>query len=351
MSASREPSPTAIEQHAADALIRRDAGWTDAEAAAFARWRAAAPAHEAAVQRAEATHRQLGRLRDFAGAADLLAEADELIAHASSRATPSAGRRRLRFVLPAAVALAACWTLALWVNAPSPPHRSDPAPGSATVSYSAPDQRRTVALADGSSLLLQRGSVTTVSFVPAERRIALQQGEAHFTVAHDTARPFIVSVDGVRIRAVGTAFNVERQPSGVEIVVTEGVVEVTREAPAAPTDAPLRLAHHQTAFIPLAPAAPLPAPAQLNEHDLRVRLAWQAPRLHFADTPLAEAVAQFNRYSPVQLTLADPSLGARAVGGEFDAANAVAFAQLLAASGDLRVETVAPDQILLSPVR
>src|SRR3546814_6850033 len=44
----------------------------------------------------------------------------------------------------------------------------------------------------------------------------------------DRARPFVVEVGDVRVRAVGTAFGVKRTAGGVDVQVTEGVVEVWR---------------------------------------------------------------------------------------------------------------------------
>src|SRR3546814_19688281 len=51
---------------------------------------------------------------------------------------------------------------------------------------------------------------------------------AWFQVAKDRARPFVVEVGDVRVRAVGTAFGVKRTAGGVDVQVTEGVVEVWR---------------------------------------------------------------------------------------------------------------------------
>jgi len=44
-------------------------------------------------------------------------------------------------------------------------------------------------------------------------------------VAHDTKRPFIVTVGRIRVRAVGTAFSIRRHDEGADVVVSEGVVE------------------------------------------------------------------------------------------------------------------------------
>ena len=83
-------------------------------------------------------------------------------------------------------------------------------------------------LDDGSTLELNAASAVRVQFTAAERRVKLESGEAHFAVAHDTARPFIVSAGGIAVRAVGTAFNVRYATGGdIEVTVTEGKVAVS----------------------------------------------------------------------------------------------------------------------------
>lgn len=50
-----------------------------------------------------------------------------------------------------------------------------------------------------------------------------------FEVAKDARRPFVVASGDVRVRAAGTAFSVRRRETGVEILVTESVVETCAE--------------------------------------------------------------------------------------------------------------------------
>jgi transmembrane sensor len=56
--------------------------------------------------------------------------------------------------------------------------------------------------------------------------VVLERGEAHFQVAKNPARPFVVVARGVEIRAVGTAFSVGLESTRVEVLVTEGQVAV-----------------------------------------------------------------------------------------------------------------------------
>jgi len=322
-----------IERHAAAMLAERDGGWSAADAARFDAWRAADPRHDAAVRRLEAAQRLLRRLPESPEAAGLLAELDASL-------PPPRSVTRLPAWAGVALAAAACLAFAVWNLATRAP--------SAVSFATAPHERRTVDLTDGSTLLLNSGSEVDVEYLADERRINLHHGEVHFSVRTDAHRPFVVAAGPVRVRALGTAFNVRRGAAAIEVVVTEGRVAISRD-PAEP--APLQLAAGESATIGTDPARPLPAAERLEPASLRARLAWQAPMLRFDDTPLADAVVQFNRHSPMQLEIADPELAARPVAGTFAGHNAEAFANLLVAGGDVRIERVSDTRIVLRKAR
>ncbi|HAC01789.1 MAG TPA: hypothetical protein DCF67_10070, partial [Brevundimonas sp.] len=92
-----------------------------------------------------------------------------------------------------------------------------------------PGASQPIALADGSAIRLNGQSQVRVDLGAQERLLRLK-GEGFFEVAPDKSRPFSVEVDGVRVTAVGTRFNVDQRqmPAGktVEVVVFEGVVKV-----------------------------------------------------------------------------------------------------------------------------
>ena len=330
-------SDDAVHNQAAAFLTRRDAGWSPDEAAEFALWRAADPRHAAAVQRIESTQRLLARLPESPAAADLLAELDAL--------TPP--RRVVGFapwLKAAGLAAAAGLAVAIWSVA------SRPDVSAADTHVTAVGESRTLALSDGSTLLLYGGSRIEVGFGPGERRVALQQGEVHFAVAKDPARPFVVAAGAIEVRAVGTAFNVRRASAAVEVVVTEGKVMVSRElsADAGPpvTDAVFLVAG-QSLAIDATGTRPFQAAVVLSPESLREKLAWQSPRLEFSNTPLGEVVARFNRHSRIQLELGDAALAARPVGGTFNADNAEGLVNLLVATGDIAAERVSETRIVL----
>jgi transmembrane sensor len=193
-------------------------------------------------------------------------------------------------------------------------------------------------LPDGSVLELNASSEITIHFTAAERRLHLVRGEAHFTVAKNRARPFWVEAGTVAVRAVGTEFNVSLRPDNVDVLVTEGRVQVERGSPLAagqPLQTVAVVSAGQETVVALQGGPDRPAVATVSAAAIREELAWQGPRLEFADTPLAEVVSQFNRYNAVQVELSDPVLGAQPVGGSFKAENVDAFVRLLTSGKDV----------------
>lgn len=88
-------------------------------------------------------------------------------------------------------------------------------------------------LTDGSVVTLERQSGLTLArqFNRRERRLRLE-GEAFFDVAHDTTRPFVVEVQELEVRVVGTEFTVDNttDPGKVIVTVSEGKVLVASKA-------------------------------------------------------------------------------------------------------------------------
>lgn len=192
-------------------------------------------------------------------------------------------------------------------------------------------------LADGSRIELNGDSRVQVEYEPGIRRVRIVRGEAHFAVAHDTTRPFVVVAGDVAVRAVGTAFAVRLAPADIRVLVTDGRVAVDR-ASADPVPAPVRpLAFAgKGASVVVTPAnlaadAPAPMVTAVSAPEIAEQLAWRVPRLELNDTPLREAVALFNRHSRVRLELATPALGDLRVSGVVRADNTPALLQLLRA--------------------
>ncbi|WP_163379181.1 FecR family protein [Cyclobacterium sp. SYSU L10401] len=89
-------------------------------------------------------------------------------------------------------------------------------------------QKATITLKDGSKVHLNVSSKLSFpdQFGSDERKVSLE-GEAFFEIAHDASRPFVVEVNEVETKVLGTAFNVNAyRDHKVEIAVASGSVGV-----------------------------------------------------------------------------------------------------------------------------
>ena len=342
------PSSAAIEDAAIAWLTERDDGFSPTREREFAQWLRADPRHAATVARLEQTLGLLGELPAFRSEINTAFDRAALVvafppATAEQPTLAPAPRRWSRTFAWAGLAAALAFGSFLGWHALRPP---------ATIHYTT-----TVAgyerarLDDGSTLELNAASAARVQFTAAERRVELTNGEAHFAVAHDTARPFIVNAGGIAVRAVGTAFNVRYTDAGaIEVTVTEGKVRVGQSGPASSSaeSAPLVSAGQR---IILPHHAPPPAVEQVDPAALRSTLAWQNRLADFAEAPLADVIARFNARSRIQLLIADETLADRRIGGTFALDEAEAFVRLLERDGEIIGERRGETEIHLRRAR
>jgi len=82
-------------------------------------------------------------------------------------------------------------------------------------------------LPDGSEVVLNKKTQLTYAYDQQKKEHHVKlQGEAYFSMAHQDQKNFVVDVEGVYIRDIGTSFNVKAYPNSntVEVVVEEGEV-------------------------------------------------------------------------------------------------------------------------------
>jgi len=85
-------------------------------------------------------------------------------------------------------------------------------------------------LPDGSVATLNKHSVLTYpsSFKGKTRKVKLE-GEAFFNVKANKEKPFIIDVNDVQVKVVGTSFNVKSNNGVTEVIVETGIVQVTKD--------------------------------------------------------------------------------------------------------------------------
>lgn len=92
--------------------------------------------------------------------------------------------------------------------------------------------RKKLTLSDGSVIWLNNGSRLTLSLhdynASDRREVWLEEGEAYFDVAKNPARPFLVHIDSLQARVLGTAFTIQayRKLLKTEVAVSHGSVQV-----------------------------------------------------------------------------------------------------------------------------
>ena len=184
--------------------------------------------------------------------------------------------------------------------------------------YTAVGEQRDVGLPDGSSILLNTNTSLSIQFDKEQRNVFLDAGEAHFEVAHDPSRPFVVITDVGAVRVVGTAFTVYVQEEQAEVTVTEGVVEVYKEpetliAGAVPAEAPASVSAGPVQTLSKGYNATISdntieAVSEVRTEVLERKLSWQYGMLEFVNTPLGDVIDEVGRYTSKTLIIEDAEL-------------------------------------------
>ncbi|WP_219135334.1 FecR domain-containing protein [Janthinobacterium sp. UMAB-60] len=273
-----------IEEQARRWLVRLRSGRaSEADAQAFARWRAQSPGHARAA-------RELGQL--WRG----LRMAAPAVAREQAMRAPSRGRRAfLGGALATGVALLALRPpLALW-----------PSVGELAADYrTGTGEQRQLALAGGAQVRMNTQTRLNLRGADDAAFIELLAGEAQIVTGGRDA--CTVLAGGARLQARAASFNVRCLPDGdVELSCLEGRVEVDH-----PQRRIILSASQQLRYGPA--ALRLAAPADSN-----AVLAWRRGLLLFNDTPLEQVVEEFNRYRPGRIFLQSEELGMRRVQAQF----------------------------------
>ncbi len=148
------------------------------------------------------------------------------------------------------------------------------------IAATAGDQR--LELPDHSIVTLRKGSSFAYpkKFAARERLVSLE-GEAYFEVTRDEARPFLIDAQPVRVRVLGTTFNVRCGHSAADVAVTSGRVEVRpgegRERGKAVVLVPGKKAHYEAGRMEEGPASGYES-------------NWKGGPLSFSNEPLSRVI-------------------------------------------------------------
>ena len=217
---------------------------------------------------------------------------------------------------------------------------------------SPPDHTRTVRIADGSTIILDRRTRLSVQLSRDARTIVLADGQARFIVRPDRDRPFRVLVGDREVRATGTDFNVAAAPGVFATSLITGSVVVSLSS----TQRSWLGLYEERAVKPLAVLAAgqqyLEEKSQagrVQRFSLQEVTAWQQGRWILDRESLASAAATISRYSDIKIVVAGEQLRRATISGLFAIGDVASFTQTVTALFPEAEVRYFPDRILITP--
>jgi transmembrane sensor len=306
------PDASQAEQRAAEWLERRACeDWTDANGAELEAWLAQSPAHAVAFMRLEAAWNRTTRLA--------------ALQQPMRRPAASAGKPSRMPVLKIAAAVVA--TAAVSVGGSLLALHQEEQTFATTIGG-----REALSLVDGSKIELNTDTVLRIAEGSSQRKVWLDKGEAYFDIKHDAAHPFVVMVGDHRVTDLGTKFIVRQEGDRVEVKLLEGSARID-----ANDGGPAQTAVLKPGDVAVATAETMSV-SKKPVQELANELGWRRGVLMFDHTTLAEAVAEFNRYSRQKIVIADPQVARLEIGGTFPSDDVKLFGRATHIALGLRVE-------------
>ena len=360
------PDIKTVQTQASQWLAKLDAEQPSAQdLAAFKQWVNAAPDHRQAFEELVEFWDEMNILtqailpREAAElSADTIAGPSAAQANATAEYRPALSRYlafpRAAFATAFVAMAAIVLTFALQIGSP-------------TVYSTAIGEQKTLQLADGSTVQLNTNSTVEVDYSDSTRRLNLTQGEAHFDVAHNPDRPFEVYAGNRLVRAIGTAFTVHVRKIDVEVIVTEGTVEIDEpelttnisiaQAPNSATagssttgssktgsDTPVKASAGSvlTFSKDLIDDVEVMVGAQLQD-----QLSWRQGMLVFNSEPLQSVVDEVSRYTDLTIIIPERSAREMKVGGLFKVGDTESLFEALREGFDIHVKEVSSNVVYL----
>jgi transmembrane sensor len=209
-------------------------------------------------------------------------------------------------------------------------------------------QQQVRMLPDGTRVVLNTDTRIEVNYDEHARRVRLIRGEAWFDVSKRPTWPFLVSVDGREIRALGTSFIVRHDDiQDLSVTLVEGRISVSPIARSdeSPPQDPQILAPGQRLLVSHNHKSTVDRP------ELTRITAWERGRVEFDETPLGDAASEMNRYSTSHVTAANAEVAQLRIGGVFRAGDSDEFVRIVTAAFGLKVDRRGHDIVLSQAAR
>jgi transmembrane sensor len=353
MNAAEQPSDLDLRDEVLAWCVRRGCkDWSTAEETAFQTWLSAAPARRQAFDQWQAYNKTLDSIPTEAVAAlrsRLAIDKAKESAHTdvppvrrttmSAVSLANAPRRRLvpLFVTAAVLVMVSSSALLAWNHWQAQPVYMQ--------AFSTQrGQQIEAQLPDGSRLRLDTATRLEVTYYRQRREVTLFDGQAFFSVQPNAERPFQVLAGPMGVTVVGTRFTVRYTPTlpgadGMHVAVEEGKVHVARR-----DDLPGMYAPKNATGVNLTAGQQVTANAQgviahvgtVPSEDVA---PWRTNRISFVDTPLDQALAEFERYTDTGLVVHDPTTAGLRLSGTFDPRDVQTLRRVLPSALPVRLKS------------
>jgi len=194
-----------------------------------------------------------------------------------------------------------------------------------------------VFLPDGSVVTLNSGSILKYSssdFDSIHRSVFLI-GEGFFNVTKDTERPFYVNTSGIKLKVLGTTFNVKAYPEerSEEATLISGLVQIYASSDLNEKGKPIVLKPNQSALFVKSENAlhtkdlndqfntepvKLKSVSIPGESKAEQKFAWKENRLVFDNQKFSDLIVQIERWYDVKITVDYQELNTARFSGEFE---------------------------------
>lgn len=172
-----------------------------------------------------------------------------------------------------------------------------------------------IELSDGTLVHLNAGSSLRypVNFLSDDPRQVFLSGEAYFDVAKSESNPFIVNIDELDVKVLGTQFNVSAygEDEFIDVVLVEGTVGLRKKD------------QLQADVVKLSPGQKgsykqVSESIIVNEVDTSLYISWMQGHLVFRDLTFNNILKKLERHYNIEIVNANVELGQEVFNARFD---------------------------------
>lgn len=204
------------------------------------------------------------------------------------------------------------------------------------------NEQKELTLADGTTVTLNKNSyIKYPETFNGKKRVVEMRGEVFFDVFRNPKQPFQVINEHTEINVLGTSFNVKEDPNSkhVTVHVASGKVQfksVDNDAKALElTKGQQAVYHWEKEHIEQTTA--------YTSNDL----AWRTKKLHYAETPVLQAMPQIEKLYGITIEVENPEVKQCTISGLFDNYTLEETFQYISEIYNVEIVEVKPNHYLL----